>query len=292
MRRHLYSIKMNPPMDWDLPLALVEDDPLSSFLNAQEDPSSAFASKDTDEKRLKRLARNRESARTSRRRKKQKLQYLESRIEQLTEEAAILRKTASMVRAPPHTDTPFFQSRQQLFSKLSSALSNPSTSDEVIESILDELRDQVGATGKSRVETLIKTFQQTMDMMIPMHVKFFLWISNGESGSFLPETPRWDDMVKTANLTEEQLGPIKEYQGILSHEKSQLSECFESLKRMVNKIVRHSKSLHSLMDEMRLFLKPRQIGHFFLWLAKYHPDLETEEVLNHGSNSGQLIQGE
>jgi hypothetical protein len=33
------------------------------------------------------------------------------------------------------------------------------------------------------------------------------------------------------------------------------------------------------MDEMRLFLKPRQIGHFFLWLAKYHPDLETEQVL-------------
>ena len=281
---------MNPPMDWDLPLAFVEDDPLSSFLNAQEEPSPS-SPKDTDEKRMKRLARNRESARTSRRRKKQKLQYLESRIAQLTEEAAMLRKTASMAKVATHPDTPFFQSRQQLFSKLSAALANTATSDEVIESILDELRDQVGATGKSRVETLIKTFQQTMDMMIPMHVKFFLWISGADAGLVMG-APKWEDVAKAVSLTEEQIGSIKEYQGILSHEKIQLTECFETLKRMVNKIVRHSKSLHSLMDEMRLFLKPRQIGHFFLWLAKYHPDLETEEVLNHGSNSSQLIQGD
>jgi hypothetical protein len=266
---------MNPPMDWDLPMVFVEDDPLCSFLNTQEEcPPSSPKSPITDDKRLKRLARNRESARTSRRRKKQKVQYLESRIAQLSEEAATLRKTATLPKVP---DTPFFQSRQQLFAKLSAALANSTTSDEVIEGILDELRDQVGATGKTRVETLIKTFQQTMDMMIPMHVKFFLWVCGADG--VIPGAPQWSDLAKVANLTEEQVGSIQEYQGILGHERAQLMDCFESLKRMINKIVRHSKSLHSLMDEMRLFLKPRQIGHFFLWLAKYHPDLETEQVL-------------
>lgn len=262
-------------MDWDLPMVFVEDDPLCGFINTQEE-SQCGDSKPLvqDEKRQKRLARNRESARTSRRRKKQKLQYLESRIAQLSEEAAALRKTASLPKVP---DTPFFQSRQQLFTKLSQALTNASTSDEVIEGILDELRDQVGATGKTRVETLIQTFQQTMDMMIPMHVKFFLWISGADG--LIPGAPQWETLATIANLTPEQLDSIKEYQGILTHEKTQLMDCFDHLKRMINKIVRYSKSLHSLMDEMRLFLKPRQIGYFFLWLAKYHSDLETEQVL-------------
>ena len=278
-------------MDWELPFVHTEEDPSVSVPNVASSVHSDTEGMNEEEKRVRRLLRNRESARDSRRRKKQKVQLLESRVAELTEEVNRLRMAAE-IAAPGFPDSTFTESTLYLCQKLADALANPLTPDQEIDSIVDEFQDIVGATGKSRVETLSKTFDQTMDMMIPMHVKFCLWVCGSDTSCSQPGPPKWEDLTLNTSLTAEQIGKFKEYQRVFGKEKVGLREAFQNLKKMMVRIVRHAKALNSILVELRPLMQPRQTGLFALWLHKYYIDLATEKVLSYGSNSTEVLKAE
>ncbi|KAJ0400974.1 hypothetical protein P43SY_008777 [Pythium insidiosum] len=97
---------------------------------SQDDDTSSVSGLDTDEKRQRRLARNRESARQSRRRKKQYLELLEEKVSQLTESIDATRAT-HLDRA----DEALNAVRTEILATLSEDLKSSTTDAEVSEKI-------------------------------------------------------------------------------------------------------------------------------------------------------------
>jgi len=67
--------------------------------------------------------------------------------------------------------------RQQLFEKLEKMLANKSDEQEV-GLLIDSLRLRLGATGKERVNAINFFFRQIVDLLIPVHMKYLLWIAS------------------------------------------------------------------------------------------------------------------
>jgi hypothetical protein len=49
--------------------------------------------------------------------------------------------------------------------------------DNDINPLLDSLRLRLGATGKERVNAINYFFKQILDLLIPVHMKYMLWIA-------------------------------------------------------------------------------------------------------------------
>lgn len=250
-------------MEWDLALTQTPEDEhqdLSSDGEAADDLSD-------EEKRIKRLARNRESARFSRRRRKEKAQLLESKVAELTAEVSRLR-VATEVTATDYTDRTMKESTLSLCYRLGAALADPATADTDIEALVGEFQNIVDANGSNRVDTLTKTFKSTMDMMIPMHVKFCLWVCGSDTSCSQPGPPKWEDLVRNTTLTAEQIAQFREYQRKFGKEKVGLTAAFQDLRSMMEKIMHHARSLNSMFSDLMPVLEPRQVGQFALWLQK------------------------
>jgi len=253
-------------MEWEL--ALTQTD--ATAMEASSDSEAAEDLSD-DDKRVKRLAKNRESARDSRRRRKEKVQLLESRVAELTAEVNRLR-ISSELTAPDYSDQTMKSSTVALCYRLSTALSDPTTSDTDIDALVGEFQTIVGANGTNRIDSLTKTFRQTMDMMIPMHVKFCLWVCGEDTFCRQPSPPNWVDLVRNTSLTAQQIAKFCDYQRMFSREKVGVMETFRDLKEMVENIVQHAKSLNSIFADLQPLLEPRQLGQFALWLQKFCMD--------------------
>ena len=256
-------------MEWEL--ALTQTD--ATVIEASSDSEPAEDLSD-DEKRTKRLAKNRESARDSRRRKKEKVQLLESKVAELTAEVNRLRMSSGLA-APDCSDQASMKSSTiSLYYRLAAALSNPTTSDTDIDALVGEFHTIVGENGTSRIDSLMKTFRQTMDTMIPMHVKFCLWVCGADTLCTQPSPPNWVDLVRNTSLTAQQIAKFCDYQHMFSREKIGLMETFSDLKEMVENIVQHARSLNSIFADLRPLLEPRQLGQFASWLQKFCMDSE------------------
>lgn len=231
----------------------------------ESDQEGGFSDED---KRAKRLARNRESARHSRRRRKGKEQLLASRVAQLSAEVTQLRMAAE-ITAPDYTDRTMQAAATSLCNRLATALLDPNTPDTDIETLVGEFHSIVGSNGKNRTDSLKETFRQTMDMMIPMHVKFCLWVCGTDPSCSQSAPPKWEDLVLNTSLISAQIARFREYQRKFGREKLGLVEAFQDLKKMMEKIMQHAKSLNSILVDLKPLLEPRQLGQFALWLQHF-----------------------
>jgi hypothetical protein len=251
-------------MDWELSLTHTEESAPIEVLD-ESDQEGGFSDED---RRAKRLARNRESARDSRRRRKGKEQLLESRVAELSAEVTRLRMAAE-ITAPDYTDRTMQATAASLCYRLATALANPATPDSDIETLVGEFNSIVDSNGKNRTDSLKETFRQTMEMMIPMHVKFCLWVCRTDPSCSQSVPPKWEDLVLNTSLISAQIARFREYQRKFGREKLGLVEAFQDLKKMMEKIMQHAKSLNSILVDLKPLLEPRQIGQFALWLQHF-----------------------
>lgn len=278
-------------MDWGYHLTAMEDDPLSAFLNTQEQDVKSEPGDDEEERKNKRLARNRESARNSRRRKKQYIQYLETRITQLTQEVTLLRSGMTSSSVPP--DQGFMTQRKELYTRLSIAVQRPDVSEEEIASLLDELSVKLGVDAMGRQDLVNRLFQQTLEVMIPQHVKYFLWASDQDVDFFQPapsfDQTSWRELITDGGFTQEQCAAIREYKGILTQEKDKMSDILKQLKKTRETLERHSLTFQRYVEDLRSFLGPRQCAAFLLWLERHSPMPATDQVLSSEDAVSALI---
>lgn len=278
-------------MDWGFHLTGIDEDPLSSFLNTQS-PDSKQDTPNDEERKNKRLARNRESARNSRRRKKQYIQYLESRVAQLTQEIASLKSGLAHTTAPP--DQTFVTQRKELYCRLNQAVYRTDPSDVEIAGMLDELSKKLGVDAMGRQEVVGRMFQQTLETMIPQHVKYFLWATDQDVDFFQPSPScanqaAWKELITDGGFTQEQCAFIREYKGILVQEKEKMSESLKQLKRTREALAKHSLAFQRYVEDLRSFLGPKQCATFLLWLERHSPMPATDQVLSSDEAVAALI---
>jgi hypothetical protein len=77
----------------------------------------------------------------------------------------------------------FVTGKQQLFERLEKVIQGGD--DTEINLLIDSLRLRLGATGKERVNAINYFFRQVIDLLMPVHMKYLLWVATeGKSHSF------------------------------------------------------------------------------------------------------------
>lgn len=147
-----------------------------------DDSSSNLGALDSDEKRQRRLARNRESARQSRRRKKQYLELLEEKVSQLTESIDTTRATHL-----EHADEALNKVRSNILASLAEERKNGDSEELVQEKIQQGIKLILERFGPNSVERLaVKdyNFRQLDNLLLPPYCRFLLWLSIQDESFF------------------------------------------------------------------------------------------------------------
>ncbi|KAF1333653.1 Tgacg-sequence-specific dna-binding protein tga-1b, partial [Globisporangium splendens] len=133
---------------------------------------------DSDEKRQRRLARNRESARQSRRRKKQYLELLE---EKLTESIDATR-ASHLERA----DESLNNVRSEILATLAEDMKNnpPEVVSEKVRQGIMVIQERFGPNSVERMAVKDYNFRQLDNLLLPPYSRFLLWLSIQDESFF------------------------------------------------------------------------------------------------------------
>jgi len=255
-----------------------------------------FKYDDRGEKLDMKLARNRESARNSRKRKKIYIELLEKKVDQLTQELESTKKQLELnscnlnkMNLQSKYLTGLNQGKQQLFDKLEKMMASKADESE-INLLIDSLRLRLGATGKERVNAINYYFKQIYDILIPVHMKYLLWIASegkdlfsGKSTTLIGNMPPnlnighdykndttdyWNLMVTHVSLTDNQKNHILRYRKKLVTEKTKFEGFLTSLNETRKQILKQANSIQNVIDDFRNILSPNQVAKFLLLLDK------------------------
>jgi hypothetical protein len=142
--------------------------------SSADEEAMSGAGLDSDEKRQRRLARNRESARQSRRRKKQYLELLEEKVSQLTESIDATR-ASHLERA----DESLNNVRSEILATLSEDMKNnpPEAVSEKIRQGIMLIQERFGPNSVERMAVKDYNFRQLDNLLLPPYSRFLLWLS-------------------------------------------------------------------------------------------------------------------
>jgi len=150
---------------------------------------------DEEDKEQIKLARNRESARNSRKRKKMYLELLEKKVTQLSEflqESKKICKNSQNLLQDLNNQIEYVRpdcfpltrqkkemisNKQTLFNNLATCLdSNASESN--IDTIISSLKKKFGAASQDRMLILDYCFKQISDQILPIHMQYLLYAAS------------------------------------------------------------------------------------------------------------------
>lgn len=154
------------------------------------------------EKRQRRLLKNRESAKKSRKRKKSYLNFLEKRISALSNEASELRQQVYKKET--------MESNLNLRFALYQGLK--------LDDTLKSLKTKISSSCKQRQEHIAFLVDEVLDVMIPQHAKLLLLTCQNPD-------------MEVPELNPNQLKVVKEIHPILKHESTKLLKIVNELKK-------------------------------------------------------------
>ncbi|RQM11853.1 hypothetical protein B5M09_005800 [Aphanomyces astaci] len=256
--------------------------------DAPDSPSN-LAENDHDteeEKRRKRLERNRISARESRARKKQYLELLKKKVAQLTEDIGSARG-----RHLESADRTLSSLKAQLVSSLYDKIAHLSPHMPVDPSVLDTLRRgtqllplRFGPNSNERRAVVTYRFKQLDSLLLPPYTRFLLWMSNQDDRFYTkstsppapakkPDEPRKDSVAKKEGLwaalstelglTYEQEEKIKGHYRASDSHTAQLER--RKIATAVHNMAERAHAVQSHADKIQGMLTPDQTVRFHKW---------------------------
>jgi len=244
------------------------------------------------EKLNQKLAKNRESARNSRIRKKVYIDLLEKTVDQLQKELTAARK--QLENNTNNLSKLNFQSKPlqnlhtgktQLFERLEKMVDSRADESEV-SLLIDSLRFRFGASGKERIEVVNYMFKQVVEFLVPVHMKYLLWAATqnkdmfntpdsaltalyGPGGNTSGDTTEyWAELSNQVSLSENQKKNIVKYKKKLLVEKQKFESIVHNLNQVRKNVLKQANSLQSVVDDFRNYLTPTQTAKLLLVLEK------------------------
>lgn len=258
-------------MDWDFYSSLVEEDVFSSFLNANEHMYKTFSlieppkEETIQDPNMNRLVKNRESARNTRKKKKQQLEYLEKRVAELTEEVELLRQETNTTSEFPRggVTQKYKTDKQILFDKLEMLLESKGK-DEEFKEIIETLRVKMGANGVERQGYIEYLMHQISDVALPMQVKSLLNIESNKSNYF------WEELLDLNYVSPQQHALMESYLAMIAKKAEEYKNIMKKLKRIKKCLLRRTGHLQSIIDYVSSQINSTQIAALLVRLNKEH----------------------
>jgi hypothetical protein len=226
----------------------------------------------TDEqRRVRRLNRNRESAKVSRRRKRQKQEVLEAEIEQLEAEVSELKAKRGRYKGSHVADflVAYETQKSQLFSRLEDSAEDERRAQDVI----DQLRSKFGVLGTVRQRAVQDTFSQILEIALPAYAKYLIQVSSegrdffGEEEGLSTELFLWEQFVEEAGITKEQEEEIRASAATLNKYRCALSAFARSFRRIHEQLLKNARTLSQIITYLETVLQPKQVASILLMLA-------------------------
>lgn len=266
---------MRPPQD---------DDAVST--------SASMSGLDSDEKRQRRLARNRESARQSRRRKKQYLELLEEKVSQLTESIDTTR-ASHLDRADEALNAVRSEILANLTEELKSSTNEADVSSKIRQGV-QLIQERFGPNSVERNAIKDYNFRQLDNLLLPPYCRFLLWLSiqddafydessglgaktgveNGEkkkTPSVVKKDTLWQTLISDLALTYEQDEKLKSLykSGDSKSSKSErrrVALAVTYLSKLKNSLEARAKEVQEQTDIVHSILTPEQSLNYLRWV--------------------------
>ena len=229
---------------------------------------------ETEEKRLRRLARNRESARQSRRRKKEHLELLEERVAKLTAELDQLRRT--------HIEKVEVMMKQGKLAQLQELgrLSHQPNSRAEMHRMLDNVLKLYGPNSEDEKKLIDYHYKHIFALLLPTYTRYFVWMLNEgehffEDGSMKAQGSSgkpsvWQSFCNEIHLSQDQQEKLKsdfkqQHGETAREERLKLNTCIKYLEQLRNGFSLRSKVVETQSRALFNILTPEQIVKYLLW---------------------------
>jgi len=249
---------------------------LSADGNLESEFSSSLhlGTKGPDNRRVKRLERNRQSAKKSRQRKKEYLQLLEEKVRSLLQDLDTEKRrnnnpeSGTLGLREPQILSKVQENRQVLIQKLAKVLENPAADPLEINSLLDSLRLRSAATGSERREAVTYLFDEIVNLTVPTHMRFMMYASinnfepfngAGSTGTEMSESePGADDDSEVSSKPNKVKGKkaaaptkVERVLRALQHDVAWTEDQQDSLAEVSEDFIEEQKKFQNLFDELR-----------------------------------------
>lgn len=252
----------------------------SGSANSKKRASGSSDSKESNPlaKRQKRLEKNRLSARECRRRKKEKVQDLEERVQKLEQENMQLRLQLRVGREALKKEE---EDKWRITNQLEDMVKR-NASDEAIARTIDMFKERYADYGKERQTAIRYHLDHLEKLLVPTQVtKMGLWSLHQEdefyeegqsaisstamSGSV--QNSIWHILCEHLKVTDEQKARIKGHRSRIRLLCGELKQSLRLLGDLRGKVDVKNVSLEQEMKELQSILTPKQTAKFILWVS-------------------------
>ncbi|CAD8108334.1 unnamed protein product [Paramecium primaurelia] len=250
----------------------------------------------TDPTQVK-LAKNRESAKNSRERKKIYQQLLEKQVSELQEENEKLKDicknqahSMEIVNKKTQKFQTFLEQQQQMFEKLELCLIKK-VSDDEIGIIMDALRYRIQSNSKERNDTARVYFDSIAEILLPMQVKYLLYACSHSKDMFANSDQDYTEWMKgnfeNTNVKFENLTKLKKFQNKVQQFKQNISNSLDKIKNEIKSIQDQASKLDQIWDALKSVMNPIQLSTMIcsLYHNLYRNELQTSTLFEQLRNS-------
>ncbi|KAM3132403.1 hypothetical protein pb186bvf_015503 [Paramecium bursaria] len=219
------------------------------------------------------LAKNRESARNSRRRKKIYLELLENKVTKLSEQLEVFKKVYERNQdLAQHLQNKISQKREQdnnkaiLFQNLQNAVQG-NTSENNIDSIIDSLNKKFGSGSIERHQLIEHYSRQIYENCLSPHINYILTQAKQKQDIY----SQMDDdthILKKLKLTDKQKSVLLKKQNKLIKHYDDLTRTLQSVDSVKIDMQNELTSFDTTLETLRKELKASQVAKFLLAIEK------------------------
>mmetsp|Transcript_18985 Transcript_18985/g.53266 ORF Transcript_18985/g.53266 Transcript_18985/m.53266 type:complete len:414 (-) Transcript_18985:209-1450(-) len=246
------------------------------------------------DKRLKLLEKNRLSARECRRRKKEKVQMLENKVQELTQQIHDMQAANS---AP--TKKEILLVRRQTVDSIGQIINDPGVASmfnrnkkaklqdlECLNSKMQPLLHQIHKlVGDRVIEPVEDYFKRIEDLLMPIDItKFIMWaLSQPETfyneGEGTGEEGLWDLMVHELELTEAQKAELLKIRPIMVALRSEFQGVVVRLRKTAEEVNSWLSNIKKHLTDVQVMLTPMQQAKFLWWTEQNLALMRTVESM-------------